>query len=393
MRSLQTIYYWDIFCRVIDNHGDLGVCWRLSADLAERGQSVRLWVDDATALQWMAPNARQPSGVRVYPWPTHANDFQSLSDDHLNPPGYADVVIEAFGCDLPEHVQDAIAQATAQRQAQQRAAPLWINLEYLSAEAFVERQHGLPSPVMSGPAQGCTKRFFYPGFTSGTGGLIRERDLLARQNAFDLDAWRIQHAPGLRANGRLISLFCYEPAGLGALLKQLDPLTGSSDTLLITPGRPIEAVQAAWSNDHGQREWPNNWRSLAHTDQIGFDHMLWACDLNLVRGEDSLVRALWAGQAFVWHIYPQHDDAHHAKLQAFLDWLDAPASLRRFHAAWNGLDASQPQLPDAATLREWTDCAQAAKRRLMAQADLVGNLLDWVNNNQRVKILGLASRP
>jgi hypothetical protein len=60
--------------------------------------------------------------------------------------------------------------------------------------------------------------------------------------------------------------------------------------------------------------------------------MLWACDLNLVRGEDSLVRGLWAGKALVWHIYPQHDDAHHAKLQAFLDWLQGPASLRQFHA-------------------------------------------------------------
>ena len=29
---------WDVFCRVIDNHGDLGVCWRLACHLAARGQ-------------------------------------------------------------------------------------------------------------------------------------------------------------------------------------------------------------------------------------------------------------------------------------------------------------------------------------------------------------------
>ena len=29
---------WDLFCRVIDNHGDLGVCWRLARDLAARGE-------------------------------------------------------------------------------------------------------------------------------------------------------------------------------------------------------------------------------------------------------------------------------------------------------------------------------------------------------------------
>ncbi|MEO7887531.1 MAG: elongation factor P maturation arginine rhamnosyltransferase EarP, partial [Polaromonas sp.] len=45
-RSLQ----WDIFCKVIDNFGDIGVCWRLAADLASRGHKVRLWVDDASAL-------------------------------------------------------------------------------------------------------------------------------------------------------------------------------------------------------------------------------------------------------------------------------------------------------------------------------------------------------
>ena len=148
---------WDIFCRVIDNHGDLGVCWRLCADLAQRGHTVRLWVDDASALAWMAPQGC--TGVAVHVWPTSNNDY----------PDCADVVIEAFGCELPEHVQSTIA-------AKQSPPVVWINLEYLSAEDFVERCHGLPSPVMSGPAKGCTKWFFYPGFTPATGGLLCEPD-------------------------------------------------------------------------------------------------------------------------------------------------------------------------------------------------------------------------
>ena len=106
--------------------------------------------------------------------------------------------------------------------------------------------------------------------------------------------------------------------------------------------------------------------------------MLWACDFNAVRGEDSLVRALWAGQAFVWHIYPQHDNAHHDKLHAFLDWLQAPASLRRFHATWNALDTAPLQWPDEATLAEWTACVQAARVRLLTQDSLVAQLLGFV---------------
>ncbi len=58
--------HWDLFCRVIDNFGDIGVCWRLAADLGARGESVRLWVDDASALAWMAPQGS--AGVEVLRW-------------------------------------------------------------------------------------------------------------------------------------------------------------------------------------------------------------------------------------------------------------------------------------------------------------------------------------
>ena len=56
---------WDIFCQVIDNFGDIGVCWRLAADLAARGHQVRLWVDDASALHWMAPQGAAGVEVRL----------------------------------------------------------------------------------------------------------------------------------------------------------------------------------------------------------------------------------------------------------------------------------------------------------------------------------------
>ena len=88
---------WDIFCRVIDNHGDLGVCWRLCADLAQRGHTVRLWVDDASALAWMAPQGC--TGVAVHAWPETAA-LQALAQDATFQIG--DVAIEAFGCELPE---------------------------------------------------------------------------------------------------------------------------------------------------------------------------------------------------------------------------------------------------------------------------------------------------
>ena len=175
---------WDIFCKVIDNHGDIGVSWRVSRELAQRGQQVRLWVDDASALAWMAP-AGAP-GVEVLDWDVH-------SPAAVEP---GQVVVEAFGCHLTLPFQAAITAATHARGRQ----PAWINLEYLTAESFAERTHGLPSPVLAGPAAGLVKHFFYPGFTPRTGGLPREKDLLERQGAFDPGQWL--HEQGIAARSR-----------------------------------------------------------------------------------------------------------------------------------------------------------------------------------------------
>lgn len=351
---------WDIFCKVIDNHGDIGVCWRLSAQLARRGEQVRLWVDDARALAWMAPSGEP--GVTVLAWTAQA----------AAEPG--DVVIEAFGCDPEPEFQGALAAAWRQRATQ----PPWINLEYLTAEAFARHSHRLPSPVLSGPGAGLTKHFFYPGFTSGTGGLLREPELARRHASFDRAAWLRGHGLGADPATRLVSLFCYEPAALGHLLEQL--AAGPQRTnLLVTAGRATSAVRC-WLDERARAQ--PGWlaaSSLSVTwlpllSQRDFDHLLWSCDLNFVRGEDSLVRALWAGRPFVWQLYPQHDGAHHAKLAAFLDWLQAPPSWRAFHRFWNG--GTSRAVPLA--VPDWAAAAQAARERLLEQPDLMTQLLAFV---------------
>lgn len=360
---------WDIFCEVIDNYGDIGVCWRLARQIAAHGQQARLWVDDASALAWMAPG--QTEGVEVRPW-------KGRPPEGL-PPG--DVLIEAFGCDIPADWVQAVATADT----------TWINLEYLSAEPYVERMHGLPSPVLSGPLAGWRKRFFYPGFTPATGGLLREPDLQQRQVAFKREAWLA--AQGIRPEdgSQLISLFCYEPEALSSLLDRLarphehEEQDGPARIthLLVTAGRAAAAVQAALrvQNPSGSSSSSLRVHYLPRLSQEDYDHLLWACDLNFVRGEDSLVRALWAARpgpaaslqsiAFVWQIYPQDDQAHHAKLRAFLDWMlprgSAPDGLRAFHDIWNGLRA--PPLP-ALALASWTEAAQTSRVRLLDQPDL-----------------------
>jgi uncharacterized repeat protein (TIGR03837 family) len=352
---------WDVFCRVIDNLGDIGVCWRFCAGLAARGQTVRLWIDQPQDLAWMVPGALEGRcpGVQVLHW------TEALSPGLVNSLPPADVWIETFGCHPPPELLERTAAALAQGPT----APVWINLEYMSAEAYVERSHRLPSLVSSGPLKGLIgKWFFYPGFTPATGGLLREADLMKRQAAFDAPAWL--QAQGLPSTGApRVSLFCYEPPALGAVLAQAAN-DGVSDWL-VTAGRAQAALAACAVKMPALHLLPR----LTQTD---YDHLLWSCDLNFVRGEDSLVRALWAGKPFIWHIYPQHDGAHHAKLEAFLDWLQAPDSLREFHRAWNGLSAPSTVWPGWAVVRGWADCVRAARARLQAQPDLVQQLLEFV---------------
>ena len=347
---------WDIFCRVIDNYGDIGVCWRLAVGLAARGQAVRLWADDISALTWLAPHGH--ANVQVMPWPDGPGQVAP-----------ADVVIEAFGCELPPAIVTAMAQRAASGQAS-----VWINLEYLTAEIFAERAHGLPSPVMSGPGAGLLKYFFYPGFTPGTGGLIREDHLRERQAAFDRKAWlATQNIPF--SGELLISMFCYEPAALPALLRQLDE-HARPVRLLVTPGRAATAVNAITSSQAPQR--------LAITylpllSQSAFDELLWTCDINFVRGEDSLVRALWAGRPFVWQAYPQDDGAHLVKLDALLHILDSPLSLRRFHHAWNAVSAGPLPHMD---LQGWAGAMTQARSRLQEHDDLITQLIRFVQKKR-----------
>jgi len=332
---------WDIFCRVIDNHGDLGVCWRLAADLGARGEAVRLWVDDASALDWMAPHGAP--NVEVLPWTNNPPPLE---------PG--DVVIEAFGCDPPPDF--------VERMAARPTPPVWINLEYLSAEDYVERSHGLPSPQRNG----LTKWFFYPGFTPRTGGLLREPGLIDARQSFDAGAWLASHGIERRPGERIASLFCYANATLPALL---DTLASEPTLLLATPGPGQAASPRGSLRVH----------ALPWLSQADYDRLLWACDLNFVRGEDSFARAQWAGAPFVWQLYPQHDQAHAAKLDAFLFRFGADPAVRAVFEAWNGLGPWPGALPDA---RAWREACRRWRETLLAQTDLTGQLLSFVGEKR-----------
>jgi uncharacterized repeat protein (TIGR03837 family) len=282
------------------------------------------------------------------------------------------VWIEAFGCELPAHFLSWAQQAKPE--TAEVSMPVWVNLEYLSAESYVERSHKLPSPVMSGPLKGRTKWFFYPGFTSQTGGLIRELELDASLRSHASQAF---DALSAKPHSSKTTLFCYAPEALTEAL-QLSSLSSEDHEWQIAHGRGASAFDAALTLLPKQAVLPR-FRKVPPLPQAQFDQLLHSSDLNFVRGEDSLVRALWAGKALIWHIYPQDDGAHGPKLNAFLDWLQAPHSLRQFHLRWNGL--SPNPLPEI-DLPAWQACVHAARQRLLSQTDLVSQLLQFVEEKR-----------
>lgn len=333
----------EIFCAVVDNYGDAGVCWRLARQLAgEHGWRVRLWIDDSAPLRRLAPDCDAgPVEVRTWPKAWTANDG-------------ADVVIEAFACELPAAYVAAMAQRARR--------PVWLNLEYLSAEAWVAGCHGLPSPH---PRLPLVKHFFFPGFGAGTGGLLRERDYDRRRSTFDEAAFRLEFGLPPRAQDELtISLFSYENPVLPGLIDAW--ATSPTPVRLLRPGSP----EPAWSRGR------LSVHPLPFLPQPRYDQVLWTADLNFVRGEDSFVRAQWAGKPFVWQIYPQAEGAHLVKLDAFLALHPAGERLRPFWHAWNGVgEADWPAF--AAALPGLVEPSRQWAETLAARRDLAAELVHF----------------
>jgi uncharacterized repeat protein (TIGR03837 family) len=365
---------WDIFCTVVDNYGDIGTCWRLAQQLAaEHGADVRLWVDRLQSFAQLCPavsadaEAQRVERIEIRRW--HA-DFPQVEA--------ADVVIEAFACELPESYIAAMARRTV--------APAWINLEYLSAEAWVEDCHRLSSLRTKWPL---TKYFFFPGFTPRTGGLLRERNLLADRAAFDSAAearfWRGVGVPDRSDQELRVSLFCYQNASLPDLLRCWAEGSGAV-TALVTPG-PAADQAAGWFGEPCLPGMPLRRASLTVyplplLPQSSFDRLLWACDANFVRGEDSFVRAQWAGRPFVWQIYPQTDEAHMVKLEAFLqrylDRFDESEVVRRCWQAWNGKGDIAAAWPEFIAQRKAIERqGKAWANRLDQTSDLAENLVSF----------------
>ncbi|MGL6566577.1 elongation factor P maturation arginine rhamnosyltransferase EarP [Aeromonas dhakensis] len=401
MTSPLPPFDWDIFCCVVDNFGDIGVTWRLARQLKQEGAlpaqesevQVRLWVDDLASFARICPGldpaleSQWVDGIHIQHW------HDTLPADTIP----ARVVIEAFACELP-------APFVAQM-ASQPSPPCWLNLEYLSAESWVEDCHGLASPQrlesQSLGSLSLNKYFFFPGFTARTGGLLCERGLIVERERWQQDEaglnayWASLGLPPKQELELRVSLFTYESAALTSLVESWCQ-SATPVTLLLPLGRSLndvltgaglaDAIPTAQAGDL-LRSGNLAIKLLPMTDQAGYDRLLWSCDLNLVRGEDSFVRAQWAARPFLWHIYPQEEQAHMVKLDGFLDHYlaELPTAtdqwLRGFsHALNQGENIREwwAQWPDHAAI--WQQNGRHWSHKLLQDGDLVTRLVKFLES-------------
>lgn len=302
----QNHFSCDIFCRVIDNYGDAGVAWRLAVSLAdEQGWKPRLVIDDLTTLSRLVPEIEPTCTTQRF-----GNVDIALWDDAFEatvPKAPADVVIEAFSCYLPEKYEAAIAET-----AQKKPVAV-IALDYLTAEDYAETSHALASPH---PRYGYPKRFFFPGFTPKTGGIIREKLLMQQHAQFDADNKRFALLENLGADPHhpfTLFFFTYPTTPVKELARQIAEDSRPTQ-IIMAPGEASQNLAEALDALAPPHV---TYVHAPMVPQRAFDELLWACDALLVRGEDSAARAQLSGKPMLWTLYPQTENTHITKLQAF----------------------------------------------------------------------------
>lgn len=301
----------DLLCTVVDNYGDAGVVLRLARGLKKLQPDLRLRI-----------LTDQPRVFETLGSPRLLSPVPLLALDKDPGEAPAQFLIQAFDCPLPDWLRTALAEGGKRH--------LLLNLEYLSAEDWVEETHLLPS--LSG-ISGVDRIFFMPGFTPKSGGLIFGHvpppSRLGASDHLDQARWDFLNAletRGLPKRNGLetelwLSLFSYEYdyRDLVAALAAWQDRSRRRVRLLLAPGRGAGGMVEPW--EAAGR--PFALEPLPFLPQDGYDRMLDLCDLNLVRGEESLARAALCGRPFVWHAYLQQDRHQLVKVQALADRLGA----------------------------------------------------------------------
>lgn len=292
----------DIFCNVIDNFGDAGVVYRFAKELkkAETDKEIRIFLNRYDEFAAINPKIDINKKNQLID-----GIFYLLREEkEVGNVVPADVIIETFGCDIDEIYLEKINKKT-----------VILNLEYLSAESWVEEYHKMQSFTSN---TNIKKYFFMPGFTEKTGGLIVSSD----KKEMSRDILR-EYYKGSIGDKKIGTIFSYEH-NFENLIEYI--LNLKEEYLLLIMGeKSKESFRKSMDENFIQiEEW--NFKKdnleilfMPFVTQEKYDEIISVTDFNFVRGEESLARAALSGIPFIWHAYLQEDMVHMDKVNAFLE--------------------------------------------------------------------------
>ena len=279
----------DIFCQVIDNYGDVGVAYRLAREFKRvyPNKKLRFIINQMEELNLI----KKSEEIEIITY----QDISKIENS-------ADLIIESFGCEIPKEYMDRAL----------KNSKLIINLEYFSAEDWVDDFHLQESFL----GENLKKYFFIPGLSKKSGGILLDNKFLERKKKVTKNKGYYLKKIGINKKYDLIgSVFSYEK-NFDFLIEELKKLDKKILLLILS--------------EKTQKNFIKYFDNVNNYDKIKFvklpfftydkyEELLALCDFNLVRGEDSFVRALLLGKPFLWHIYPQEGNTHIKKLESFLE--------------------------------------------------------------------------
>ena len=339
----------DVFCDVIDNFGDAGVCLRLCRDFSKKNYEVRLFCNNVNILNKIT-NSEDDSNrfLSLFSWSDNNMEYEP-----------SEVVIQAFSVRLPDNLIKKIKNRHS----------TVVNLEYLTAEPFAEDCHKLPSY-----ADGFESFFFFPGFTSKTGGVVIEESFLEK----------LKRAENIKSN--CLTLFSYENQKVKTVINALNK---ENLILNIFEGRGLNNFNNLLNLNlaPGDIYKLNNLtvKVLPMVSQDEYDSYLIDSKLNLVRGEDSIVRAMLTGNPFLWHIYPQEEDVHKDKIEALFDRMSEICSskkdveiLRQLTLSYNGFSDYLDSFDLLGFYENWKKLSKEWSEHLISLGSLTDNLITFL---------------
>ncbi|MDD5455967.1 MAG: elongation factor P maturation arginine rhamnosyltransferase EarP [Candidatus Margulisbacteria bacterium] len=313
----------DIFCQVVDNYGDAGYSYRLARALKlhRTDRQVRLFINELHTLAQLLPEldvtrAQQNiEGVDII----IINDQLVKRIQHLQ---FASLIIESLSSPVPE---------VFRKQVYSQSQLIFI-LEHLTAEPAFEAMHGLSAPT----GYDIPRYLIAQGLTAKSAGILIEANLPETVRAASgkqlkwRQKWLKPYAdilPFEPETAKTGSLFSYDhdfSSLLCVLQKEIETyvLFILGDLSQQVMREALNQEKAIWLRPDAANLGSIYILFPEMFSQQDYDLLLFTMDFNMVRGEDSLARAILSGKPFLWQAYDQGENYQLVKVNALMQVLE-----------------------------------------------------------------------